>query len=89
MQTPRYSRVGRACLSMIVAALASPAMASAQVAATPRVQPPFVGKIWRSTDPSAAPGSLRVFLPDGTLVMVSCTARIEADIVKVTAPESP
>ena len=25
-----------------------------------------------STDPSAAPGTLRIFLPDGTLVMDSC-----------------
>jgi hypothetical protein len=33
---------------------------------------PFVGHIWISTDPSAAPGTLRIFLPDGTLVMDSC-----------------
>jgi uncharacterized lipoprotein YbaY len=35
-------------------------------------QPPFVGKAWMSTDPSAAPGTLRIFLPDGPLVMDSC-----------------
>ncbi|HEX2340799.1 MAG TPA: hypothetical protein VHI98_09995 [Vicinamibacterales bacterium] len=35
-------------------------------------QPSFVGKVWMSTDPSAAPGTLRIFLPDGTLVMDSC-----------------
>jgi hypothetical protein len=35
-------------------------------------QPSFVGKVWMSTDPSAAPGTLPIFLPDGTLVMDSC-----------------
>ena len=32
----------------------------------------FIGKTWLSTDASAAAGTLRVFLPDGTLVMDSC-----------------
>ena len=41
-------------------------------AASREAQPPFVGKTWLSTDPSAAPGTLRIFLPDGTLVMDSC-----------------
>jgi hypothetical protein len=35
-------------------------------------QPSFVGKAWRSTDSAAAPGTLRIFLTDGTLVMDSC-----------------
>jgi hypothetical protein len=35
-------------------------------------QPGFVGKVWVSTDASAAPGTFRIFLPDGTLVMDSC-----------------
>jgi hypothetical protein len=35
-------------------------------------QPEFVGKVWVSTDASAAPGTFRIFLPDGTLVMDSC-----------------
>jgi hypothetical protein len=35
-------------------------------------QPAFVGKIWNSTDSSAAPGTLRIFLSDGTLMMHSC-----------------
>src|SRR5688572_25525680 len=34
--------------------------------------PMFVGKAWLSVDPSAAPGTLRSFLPDGTLIMDSC-----------------
>ena len=33
----------------------------------------FVGRTWISTDPSAAPSTLRIFLPDGTLVMGSCS----------------
>jgi hypothetical protein len=32
----------------------------------------FVGKIWISTDAAAAPGTLRTFLADGTLIMDSC-----------------
>ena len=35
-------------------------------------QPDFVGRVWVSTDASAAPGTFRIFLPDGTLVMDSC-----------------
>ena len=43
----------------------------------PAAQPPtqpraFVGKTWLSTDPAAAPGTFRIFLADGTLVMDSC-----------------
>ena len=44
-----------------------------QTQAIPReAQAPFVGKIWIATDPSAAPGTFRIFLPDGTLVMDLC-----------------
>jgi hypothetical protein len=32
----------------------------------------LVGTVWVSTDASAAPGTFRLFLPDGTLVMDSC-----------------
>ena len=35
-------------------------------------QPAFVGKVWISTDSAAALGTLRIFLPDGTMVMDSC-----------------
>ncbi len=35
-------------------------------------QPQFVGKAWLSTDAGASPGTLRIFLPDGTLLMDSC-----------------
>lgn len=38
--------------------------------ATP--QPQFVGKVWQSTDPGSSLGTLRIFLPDGTLLMDSC-----------------
>lgn len=40
--------------------------------ASNHAQPPFVGKVWIATDTSAAPGTLRIFLSDGTLVMDSC-----------------
>ena len=32
----------------------------------------FVGKTWLSSDASAALGTIRIFLPDGTLLMDSC-----------------
>jgi hypothetical protein len=32
----------------------------------------FVNKIWRVTEPDAAPGSLYIFLADGSLVQTSC-----------------
>ena len=35
-------------------------------------QPDLVGRVWVSTDASAAPGTFRIFLADGTLVMDSC-----------------
>ncbi len=37
-----------------------------------RQERPFVGKAWLSTDASAARGTIRVFLTDGTLLMDSC-----------------
>jgi hypothetical protein len=33
----------------------------------------LVDRIWVSTEPSAAPGTLRLFLRDGALLMDSCT----------------
>ena len=50
----------------------SPAADQAPPTASRDALPSFVGKVWLSTDPSAAPGTLRIFLPDGTLVMDSC-----------------
>jgi hypothetical protein len=32
----------------------------------------LVGTVWTATDATAPPGALRIFLPDGTLVMDSC-----------------
>jgi uncharacterized lipoprotein YbaY len=34
--------------------------------------PPYAGRIWVSTDTAAAPGTLRIFLADGSMVMGSC-----------------
>jgi hypothetical protein len=59
-----------ACVA--AAACHGPSTDQAAPAAPRDAQPSFVGKAWRSTDPSAAPGTLRIFLPDGTLVMDSC-----------------
>jgi hypothetical protein len=33
---------------------------------------PFVGKVWLSADFASPKGTIRIFLPDGTLVMDSC-----------------
>ena len=40
--------------------------------AQPASELPFVGRTWLAADPAAAPGTIRIFLPDGTLVMTSC-----------------
>src|SRR5262245_57939479 len=38
----------------------------------PKAEPSFINKVWAVTESTAvAPGSLRVFLSDGTLVMTS------------------
>jgi hypothetical protein len=50
----------------------SPAPPADNQAVPPTKPAPYVGKIWVSTDPSAAPGTFRIFLPDGALVMDSC-----------------
>jgi len=94
----------------LVAFVLNTAAATARSASkTSRSSPTFVGKVWRSTDPSAAPGTLRIFLPGGTLVLMSCVepyrlarwrslglarisweedaARIDADVVRVTASD--
>ena len=64
---------------MFIAALAAAQLGcgSPEPPATPprREQPstpPFVGKIWLSTDSDAPPGTLRVFTPGGLLLMDSC-----------------
>ena len=59
-----------ACL--LAASCSRPATDQETRTASPDVAPAFVGKTWLSTDPSAPPGTLRIFLPDGTLVMDSC-----------------
>ncbi len=66
MRSPR-GLVAACCL--VIAALTAPAPAGAQA----RGAQSFVGKTWISTDPTAAANTLRIFLPDGTLVMGSCT----------------
>ena len=57
---------------MLAAACRSPSADQEARTASREAQPPLVGKPWVSTDSSAAPGTLRIFLPDGTLVMDSC-----------------
>lgn len=48
---------------------APPAPSAARQAET---TPPFIGRVWVSTDVGAAPATLRIFLPDGTMLMDSC-----------------
>jgi hypothetical protein len=51
----------------------APTVTSAPAApADERVDPPFVGKVWISSTPGHAVGSMLIFLPDRTLVMDSC-----------------
>lgn len=55
---------------------ASPPPAASSPSATQSAaasdEPSFVGKTWLSTDEAAPRGTIRIFLPDGTLVMDSC-----------------
>ena len=62
-----------AAIAALVAAACS-APSAPLPAATPAPAAPraFAGKIWLSTDTAAAPGTMRIFLADGTLVMDSC-----------------
>ena len=62
----RRHALGAACFVVMATAMA-PSIAGAQTKPAP-----FVGKTWISTDSSAAPGTFRIFLADGTLVMDSC-----------------
>jgi hypothetical protein len=57
---------------VLAAACRGPAADQEARTASREAQPSFIGKAWMSTDPSAASGTLRIFLPDGTLVMDSC-----------------
>lgn len=59
---------------------AAPARSSAQSATAPTgasqpqepPNPDFIGRVWVSTTPGSARGSIMVFLPDRTLLMDSC-----------------
>jgi hypothetical protein len=70
--------LGRSTIAAIVFSLhlqacAGPSPAPTGTQSAPRVErPTFIGKLWIATDSSAAPGTLRIFLADGTLVMGSC-----------------
>ena len=67
---PLRSLLSCAFLVVFVAAIACSGSVSGDLAVG-NTQP-FVGMIWLSTDSSAPPGTFRIFLPDGTLVMDSC-----------------
>ena len=59
--------------STVLPACAGQTDAPRETATASHTAPPsFVGQVWIATDSSAAPGTLRIFLPDGTLVMDSC-----------------
>jgi hypothetical protein len=49
----------------------APVTTTSTPAAEP-THPAFVGKVWMSSTPGAALGSMIIFLPDRTLVMDSC-----------------
>jgi hypothetical protein len=68
----RRTLISRSLIACVLAAACrSPSVDQVRTASR-EAQPPFVGKTWMSTDPSAALGTLRIFLPDGTLLMDSC-----------------
>jgi hypothetical protein len=45
---------------------------STRVAERARVTNLLVGKVWLRAEPTSAPGTMRIFLANGTLVMDSC-----------------
>jgi uncharacterized lipoprotein YbaY len=67
MQTLPGDRM-RVLVAACCLTLTAPSVAAAQAPAVPG----FVGRTWLSTDADAAPGTLRIFLADGTLLMDSC-----------------
>lgn len=46
----------------------------------------FVGRVWLSDDAADAPGTVRVFLPDGTLLMDSCVEGYRLTRWRTTGP---
>lgn len=60
------------CVLAVASCRSAPADRQVEGTAAPAAQAGFAGKIWMSTDQSAPLGTLRIFLPDGTLVMDSC-----------------
>jgi hypothetical protein len=74
--------------ALVIAGLFAGACSSAPVTAPPTndkaesdppgragagpADPSLTGKVWLATDAAAAPGTIRIFVPDGTLVMDSC-----------------
>ena len=69
--TRRLAAVLACTIWSAVACLAPPP--TPEVAAP--AQPDFVGRLWAATSADAAPGSIRAFLADGTLLMDSCGER--------------
>ena len=71
---PRLARRRWAAIAcMCLCACASPSSNSLPTEQSSQTsQPAFVGKTWIASDSFAAPGTLRIFLGDGTLVMDSC-----------------
>ncbi len=63
------------CTLLILGLLAACAAPQGGGSSQRDAQPPplLVDRIWVSTDPSAAKGTLRLFLRDGALLMTSCT----------------
>jgi hypothetical protein len=64
-----------ASLALLTACDREPPAAAPAAPSAPLAQPQnpdFVGKIWLSTTPGHALGTIMIFLPDRTLVMDSC-----------------
>lgn len=70
----RSARSGSVVIvSVSLCACASPSARPAPTEQSSQTsQPAFIGKTWIASDSSSAPGTLRIFLGDGTLVMDSC-----------------
>lgn len=85
MHRTRLLRLTAGACTVLLLSACKPASQTSQAAApdaSPQTQestaaiatelPPFVGKVWMSTDRGQPLGSIRIFLPDKSLLMDSC-----------------
>lgn len=83
----RFDRFrGSVALTLVCIFTATVDIANSQEGSAGQSSAAFVGKAWVSTDAGAAAGTLRMFLPDGTLMMDSCVETYRLARWRLVAP---